>query len=141
MPTYYGSEAAWPHGKMVSLARKPPEPMPIDGPAPPRQPAVEYPYGCCLSFDDETLAALGLDGETPKPGDVLEFFAAAAVTCASQDPVTGKRRVELQIVEMLPHEEESAVQDAMEESAARRKRFYGQSMAEYDDTREAGPRP
>ncbi len=137
MPLYNGDEAAWPHGRMISLAQKSPEPMEI-GSMPEPRPPIHYPYGCCLCFDDETLAALGLEGDMPKPGDVLEFFATAAVTCASQDPVTGKRRVELQITEMLPHEEESAEEDAMEEaqarSAGRRKRFYGDSMqsADYD---------
>lgn len=149
MSLYNGSEAAWPHGKMVHLARKRPEPQEVMESMTP--PAAEYPFGCCLSFDDETMAALGLT-EMPTPGDVLEFFATAQVTCASEDPITGKRRVELQITEMLPHEEESAGEDTMEEqqaqSSGRRQRFYGESMSDYDrdvasynDNREAGPRP
>jgi len=143
MALYGGSEAEWPHGRMVSLARKPPEPRPLE--ASPQMRPVEYPYGCCLSFDDETMAALGLNGEMPSPGDVLEFFATAVITSASKDPVTGHCRVELQITEMLPHEEEAAYEDAMEESAARRERWYPgdgeKAFAPFDGNREVEPHP
>ncbi len=158
MPMYGGGDAAWPHGQMIDMAKSPEkireDAAPIADSARPAVP--QYPYGLCISLDDESLAKLGLDGELPQAGDILEFCAAAKVTCASTtenvDPMTGQtkacKRVELQIVAIAPHEEESAVEEAMERSAARRKRFYGDTMQSYDrdvaaynGSREAGPRP
>jgi hypothetical protein len=164
MPLYNGSEAAWPHGSLIDMAKSPEqvrkeaEPMASCAPSP--CPVPEYPWGLCISLENETLAKLGLDGDPPQVGDILEFFAAAKVTSASMreeiDPATGAPksccRVELQIVGMLPHEEETAGKDRMEEqearSAGRRQRFYGGSMPSYDrdvagyrDARDAGGRP
>lgn len=128
---------------MVSLARKPAEPVQFEPEERSRPP--EYPYGCCLSFDDETMARLGLDHELPAPGDILEFFAKAVVTSASKDAVTGKCRVELQITDIEPHEEETAYEDAMEESDARRTRWYAdhseKSFSPFDGNREVEPHP
>jgi hypothetical protein len=149
-----GTDASWPHGKMVSLARSGEEAnkemMAVVDPQPPQGP--QYPYGCCLRLDGDTMRKLGLDGEMPTAGDILEFYATAMVTCARVDPSSGEPCVELQITEMLPHEEESASEDRMEEEAAksagRRGRFYGESMggydrdiASYDGNRDAGERP
>jgi hypothetical protein len=164
MPLYNGSESAWPHGQMIDMAKSPEqvrkeaEPMASCAPSP--CPVPEYPWGLCISLENETLAKLGLDGELPRSGDILEFFAVAKVTSSTArdeiDPATGQskecKRVELQIVGMLPHEEESQATDRVEEeqarSAGRRQRFYGGSMPSYDrdvasykDNRDAGGRP
>jgi len=170
MTMYYGSEAGWPHGSMIDLAKSPEtirkEAEPMQSCAPTPCPVPEYPWGLSISLENESLAKLGLDGELPTVGDILEFFAAAKVTSASMreeiDPSTGQAkqccRIELQIVGMLPHEEESAAEDRMEteqaRSAGRRSRFYGGSMGEagseakyardvagYNGSREAGNRP
>lgn len=158
MAIYGSTDAAWPHGDMIDMAKPPAQiAKEMDAScAPSPCPVPEFPYGLCISFEDETLAKLGLDGDLPQVGDILEFCAVAKVTCASSnesvDPATGqpkaRKRVELQIVGMAPHEEESAVEDAMETSEARRKRFYGGTMQSYDrdvasyrDNREAGSRP
>jgi hypothetical protein len=97
---------------MVNLARSPEEikietaPMQVgvSGKAPS---APEYPYGCCISLDDECLKKMGLDGDLPEAGEMVHFEAMAKVTCASvRDEVgpdgTSKqcRRVELQITDM-----------------------------------------
>lgn len=94
------------HAPMVDLKReakaeKVEEAMPssIAGP--------EYPYGCCLSLEDEQLDKLGLDGDLPAVGEMVHGCFVAKVTCASINQSTdgdGKpqehRRVELQIIQM-----------------------------------------
>lgn len=115
-------------GKMVDLGRKSsvsPNPVPQTAIALEDSSAKQYPYGCCISLDDDTMAKLGLDGDMPAPGDVVEFAACACVTSASKDPTTGCCRVELQITDMAVIEVEDPAEEAMERSEARRKRFYG----------------
>lgn len=151
-----GDEAGWPHGGMIDMAKSPEtiarETAPMAACAPSPCAVPEYPWGLSISFENETLQKLGLDGNLPTVGDIFEFSAAAKVTSASMteniDPATGQPkqccRVELQIVGMLPHEEESAVEDAMEQSAARRQRFYGGGEAAarpYSGIQEAKPWP
>jgi|GEM_PF-1513978 hypothetical protein len=156
MAAYNGRGAEWPEGGMIDMAKSPAR---IAEEATPAKcapsPVAEYPYGLCISFDDDTLAKLGLDGELPQVGDIFEFCAVAKVTCASSnesiDPATGEtkacKRVELQIIAMAPREDD-AVEQAMQQSAARRRRFYGGSMQSYDRDvaaynpgRDAGARP
>ena len=67
----------------------------------------EYPYGCCISLDDETLTKLSLDGDLPAAGEMVHFEAMGKVTCASvRDEIQGDgttrqcRRVEIQITNM-----------------------------------------
>lgn len=69
----------------------------------------EYPYGCCLSLDEETLSKLGVT-ELPKAGATITFTAQARVASTSvrseaAEPDEGEgaekeRRVELQITAM-----------------------------------------
>lgn len=76
-----------------------------------------YPYGLCLSLDDDSLEKLGLGGDLPDVGDVLHFAAFARVTNASVreeiDTKTGEktpcRRVELQIFQMAVQDEDREV--------------------------------
>jgi hypothetical protein len=94
---------------MVSLAKSPAE---VKADMPMAMPAAstsvnEYPYGCCISLDDECLKKLGLDSDMPSVGEMIHFGAIAKVTSASMhqsvdDSGTAKecRRIELQITDM-----------------------------------------
>ena len=99
---------------MVDLAKTPAEvkkevadmTMPAM-PASSKPSVAEYPYGLCISIEDETLKKLGLDGDLPAAGEMLHFVAMAKVTNASEQErldSDGKPqkccRVELQIVQM-----------------------------------------
>lgn len=94
-----------------------------------------YPYGLCFSLEDDTLKKLGLDGDMPGVGDIVQFNCIAKVTSASEHEREGTdgakiecHRVELQITDMgIPGVNEADRQ--VERSAERRKRFYGDSKA------------
>src|SRR5882757_395947 len=120
---------------MVSLAKTPQE-MQKDAADMPMSVASnkvsgpEYPYGCCISLDDETLDKTGLGGDIPAAGETIHITAMAKVTCASvrdeigTDSTTKQcRRVELQITDMDVMG--NPVEDQIAKSDARRKRFYG----------------
>jgi hypothetical protein len=121
--------------KLVSMAKTPEEvqqdmaDMPAVAPAG-KISGPKYPYGLCLSLDDESLEKLGLDGDLPEVGEVLQFSAIARVTSASMNEHENGAgasdtccRVELQITDMgVPAANPAEVQ--VERSAARRKRFY-----------------
>lgn len=97
--------------KMTSMANTPEEvkkdmaqmaPMPASTYSGPK-----YPYGLCVSLDDDSLKKLGLDGELPAVGEIIHFEAIARVTSASENErettegATEKCcRVELQITDM-----------------------------------------
>jgi hypothetical protein len=95
---------------MVNLARSPEETkgdMPQTAVMASKPTVPEYPYGCCISLDDECLKKMALDGDLPQAGEMIHFEAMAKVTCASvRDEVdaagnaTQCRRVELQITDM-----------------------------------------
>lgn len=97
-----------------------------------------YPYGLCLYLDNDTLEKLGIDGDLPDVGDMINFQALARVTSASENERSTEagtkevcRRIELQITHM------SVASDEEEDrTAGRRKRFYGEASepdAGYDD--------
>lgn len=123
---------------MVDLARSPEEikeDMPMMA-APMKASAPVYPYGCCLSLDDETMEKLGLDGEMPSVGEMLMFKAVAKVTCASEnerETGDGKkencRRIELQIIQMGVVGAEPTADEA---TAARRNRMFPSMAADND---------
>lgn len=121
--------------KMVSMAHTPEEAKEEAAEMMPATASVpKYPYGLCISLDDDSLEKLGLAGDLPQVGDVVQFTAMARVTSASQNErETGEGkaeqecRVELQITDMgIPAVD--AAEDQVARSAARRKRFYGASM-------------
>lgn len=129
---------------MVSLAKTPQEikqdtadmPMVMTGSKPS---GPEYPYGCCISLDDETLEKLGLDGDMPAAGEMIRFTAVAKVTCSNiRDEIdsTGATkkclRVEMQITDM-DVASGSPVDEQIKKSAARRERFYGTSEPDGDE--------
>lgn len=129
---------------MVNLAKTPADikedmaamPMPaavgkISGP--------EYPYGCCISLDDETLEKLGLSGDLPGVGESIHGCFVAKVTSASMNErinADGSKdnccRIELQITDMGVLSADPT-DLAMDQSEARRKRFYGGSDADGDE--------
>ena len=92
-----------------------------------------YPYGLCISLEDETLEKLELDDDMPGVGDIIQFNAIAKVTNVSQNEREGTdgtksvcRRIEMQITDMgIPGT--SAADQSVDRSAERRKRFYGDS--------------
>lgn len=126
---------------MVNMAKTPEDVKKEIGDLYPSAPAASttsaYPYGLSISFDDETLKKLGLMGDLPQIGEIVHFEAAAKVTSASmneREKADGSKeqccRIELQITDMGLAESEP---DAMEQSAARRKRFYGDGPAGDED--------
>lgn len=123
---------------MVNMAKTPDDVKKEIGDLYPGAPASSttsaYPYGLCISLDDETLKKLGLSDDMPGVGEMMHFGAIARVTSASQnerEKADGSKemccRIELQITDMGVL---SAEPDAMEQSAARRKRFYGEPASE-----------
>jgi hypothetical protein len=89
-----------------------------------------YPYGLCISLDEETMAKLGMNAEMPAVGEVMQFTAMAKVTSASMsehERSDGTKeqccRVEMQITDMGVPAPDMAGQ-SMQKSEARRKRFY-----------------
>lgn len=122
--------------KLVNMAKTPDEvkkdfadyPAAISGSAKPTGPM--YPYGLCISLEDDTLKKLGLDGDMPGVGDIIQFNAIAKVTSVSENEREATdgtksqcRRVELQITDMgIPGTGDE------DRSAERRQRFYGDSM-------------
>lgn len=72
-----------------------------------------YPYGLCISMDDDVLDKLGLDGDLPEVGEIVHLVGLAKVTSASsreemQSDGTKKlcRRVELQITHLAAEDED-----------------------------------
>ena len=113
--------------KLVDLARSPEElqeEAAEHGLPAPKAPV--YPYGCCISFDEETMEKLGLDGDAPSIGDEIHFSGEARVTNVSARPDGTCTRVELQITKMsCAAEDETEAEE--EEEEARRDRFYGKA--------------
>lgn len=96
--------------KMVDMALTPEESAEMVSPAPPTKPkGPRYPYGLCISLDNESMEKLGLDKEElPDIGDMIHFMAMATVTSVSSSKVEGGDdccRVELQITNMSFNDE------------------------------------
>jgi hypothetical protein len=129
--------------KMVSMARTPAEAKAeaakYDAPSISTAVSVPtYPYGLCISLDEEILAKLGMQGDLPEIGEVMQFTALAKVTSASMNerekPDGSKEqccRIELQITDMgVPAPD--MVSQSMAKSEQRRKRFYPAMAADTD---------
>jgi len=149
-PSIYSEEPdtdSWPHGDMVDMSYDPEDirQKQEEMMGPPKPSAPQYPCGLSISLSDDELQKLGLDGDMPAVGDLLEFFATAKVTSAQMTESVDSSgvpkkccRVELQIVGMLPHGEEPPETDRIEEEQARsegrRRRFYnGDGIPAYDE--------
>lgn len=117
---------------MVDLARTPEDvkkeigkDMAMASPSPVGERTVPtYPYGLCVSLDEETLKKLKLDGDLPDVGEMIHFCAMAKVTSASMSEREGTdgaketcRRVELQITHL-----------GLENEDQENRNWYGESM-------------
>lgn len=125
------------YGKLIDLAKTPEEAKAeIDlyksGPtAVSNQKTPVYPYGLCLSLNNDSLKKMGLDGDLPDVGDIVHFCAEARVTSASTTEEEDEKgvktpnvRVELQITKMGVPEADAAAASA-EEAKERQGRWYG----------------
>lgn len=132
-----------PFQSMVDMAKSPAEvksdmatmPVAVSEGAKPSVPV--YPYGLCISLSEDELAKLGLDGDLPEVGEMIHLAAMAKVTSVSEserEESDGTKtkccRVELQITHLATENEDDEVEMAVQKSAARRKRFYGEAAAE-----------
>lgn len=70
-----------------------------------------YPYGLCLSLNDDEIAKLGLDDDA-EVGDMLEMKILCKITSVSKNATTGgeRNRIELQITHIEDDEEEEAAE-------------------------------
>lgn len=112
-----------PFVKMIDMAKTPEEikediaetAMPVA--APDKVPS--YPWGLCITLDEDSLAKLGIDEkELPDVGDMIHLFAMAKVTSASQNEREDKdgnktvcKRIELQITHMGLEDEDREAGD------------------------------
>jgi len=109
---------------MVDMARDPEEikeDMPQAVPSAPL-----YPYGLCISMDEDTLEKLRLDGELPQVGMMIHLAGMAKVTSVSQNEremSDGSKknccRVELQITHLATENEDE------EDKEMLHKKWYG----------------
>lgn len=108
--------------------------MSIPSPVAVRAEGPMYPYGLCLSLNDETLAKLGIK-TLPGVGDMIHLVAMAKVTCASESETStegGKevrRCVELQITHMACENED-------EEMPVRGEKWYGSKAEKAEENAE-----
>lgn len=126
-------------GQMIDMASTPAEvkEKAAESCAPILCDAPRYPYGLCISLDNETMDKLGLSGDLPEVGEMIHLCAMAKVTSVSanerestgDDGATKKEtycRVELQITTMALESEDD------ENQMMRRSRFYGGTMGNKD---------
>ena len=90
-----------------------------------------YPYGLCISLNEEDLAKLGITGELPEVGEMVHLAAMAKVTSVSESEredtggiKTKCCRIELQITHLATEYEDDEEAEA-EATKARQGRFYG----------------
>lgn len=110
-------------GTMTDMARTPnevKEEIAESAPCPPGKmtTAPVYPYGLCLSLEDEALEKLKMQG-MPEVGATVHFAALARVTSASEHEREGTdgektkcRRVELQITHLAIENEDREASEA-----------------------------
>lgn len=120
--------------KMVDMAKTPADvkqelkDMPSCGPS---GSTSVYPYGLCMSWDEEILDKLGLGDELPEVGDIIHIVMMAKVTSVSEsetettDGARKKRcRIELQGTHVATENEDMEGDEARGEKVKRR---YGES--------------
>lgn len=91
-----------------------------------------YPYGLCISFDEETLEKLGMgDDELPEVGDMIHLIGMAKVTSVNQNEMedaggnkTVKKRIELQFTHLAAEDEDDEEPGEVDREA-RQQRLYG----------------
>ena len=97
--------------RMVDMARSTQEKIEaMDAPVPTA--AADYPYGLCISLDQDDLAKLDLDDDV-EAGDMIHLVAFAKVTSVNKSDYNGAKtcRVELQIQSLAVEDEAAEVAD------------------------------
>ena len=123
--------------KMIDMALSDKESADMVSPAtaPTKPKGPRYPYGLCVSLDNESMKKLGLSTtELPDIGDMIHFMAMATVTSVSSNKVEGGEdccRVELQITHMSFEDENR--EEPGETSERRAKARYGGDEEEGDE--------
>jgi hypothetical protein len=77
----------------------------------------DYPYGLCISFDEDTLEKLGLEEEDVEVGDMIHIHALGKVTSVSRydNETNGPcSRVEVQLTNMVGVEDEESEDEESE---------------------------
>lgn len=100
---------------MVDLRRSETEKEKSDTCSPLNQP--DYPYGLCISLDQDTLEKLNMEDEDVCIGDMIHLHAMAKVTSVSRtdnETFGPQCRIELQITNIAPLEDESDEDDEEE---------------------------
>jgi Major coat protein-like len=97
-------------------------------PTPMNQP--DYPYGLCISLNEETLEKLGLDEKDFDVGDMVHIQGMGLVTSKSTtaNSETGdKCRIEIQITHLASENEDDENEEAegKEAEPERRSKLYG----------------
>lgn len=107
---------------MVDLARTPEEkkekledmlcPSPMDGASVPT-----YPWGMCLSMDDEVLEKLNLDTDDVEVGDLIHMSVMCKVTSISKNANEdgSRERIELQVIMASAEDEDDEEPDEDED--------------------------
>mgnify|MGYP001558510391 CR=1 FL=1 len=98
-----------------------------------------YPYGLCISLDEDSIEKLGLDKRMPGIGEIMPLVCSTRVTSVSQNESEREdgskhscSRIELQITDMgLPLTDMAEMQ--VVKSEQRRKRFYGAGEPDGDE--------
>jgi hypothetical protein len=130
--------------KMVDMARSPSEiKKDIESCPSPMSDAPVYPYGLCLSLDEDILDKLEIDGDC-EVGDMIHLVAMAKVTSCSEserETAGGEKkrscRIELQIVTMGV-ENESTEDAGEEQRETRAKKRYAEGHEEGSGNVDAG---
>ncbi len=102
--------------QMQDMARTPDEPK--DEPMDIGAVTNRYPYGLCISLDDDQLKKLDL--EKPETGDMIHLFAMARVTSVSEREMADGSKcchVELQITHLGLEDEDQEYGDMMDNEA------------------------
>jgi Major coat protein-like len=74
----------------------------------------KYPYGLCISLDEEQIKALGMT-DLPKAGAGMTVLAKCTVKCVRSEEVKDgmERHVELQITDMGIEDANASIADRM----------------------------
>ena len=111
--------------KMISMAKTPEqvnkEVSSMSAPVSASAENVEkYPYGLCVTLQNEQLEKLNLDGEC-EVGDTIHLCCMAKVTSQSNRETEGKteRRIELQITDLAIENEDGENAEVVREAKAK----------------------
>ncbi|HVB17297.1 MAG TPA: hypothetical protein VNF04_12230 [Stellaceae bacterium] len=101
--------------RMVDLKRTPEEKAEVVIESMPTPASVnDYPYGLCISLDEDSLEKIDIDDGDVEIGDMLHGFFMAEVTAVRKEQIDGKAscRVELQITHLGVEDEDDEPAEA-----------------------------